>query len=409
AAQRLPGAVPGAKADGGSLVLPTGFRGAAVDADLAKGSRLDLALIVSDAAGMAGAMFTRNRVVAAPVALSREHLRQTSGMTRAILINAGCANACTGPGGDEDAMQCAQWVADAVGCDVLEVLVFSTGVIGEKLQMANIERAVPDLCAQLDTGASTVDAASRAILTTDTRPKVIERAIPLQDGGTAQLVGFAKGSGMIHPDMATMLAFLLTDLDHADPSHVYLRGAVMESFHRVTVDGDSSTNDAVLLWSSGTKQQPADDKGFFKALSECTLHLAKEIARDGEGATKLVEVEVRGGETHDHADNCARAIAQSLLVKTAVHGCDPNWGRILAAAGRSGAEIDTHKVKVGIGEAVLFENDEPQPANEAAAAEHLKSDSVRIWVDLATGPCDSRYWTCDLSADYVRINADYRT
>ncbi len=391
--------------------IPEGFQFATAAAGLVNGDRPDLLLAVAERASPASAMFTRNAIVAAPVALSREHLRQTDGLVRAILVNAGSANACTGEQGDEDAMQCAAWVAELVGCDVLEVLVFSTGVIGQRLAMDKIEARLGDMHAELSSEAATIDAASRAILTTDLVPKITSRVITLEDDSEAQLLGLAKGSGMIHPDMATMLGFFFTDFDLGAGSHILLRGAVEESFHRITVDGDTSTNDAVLLWSSCAREglAPQDEFAFFHALRDMAVDLGRAIARDGEGASKLIEVRVLGALTPDDATKCARTIAGSSLVRTAVHGEDPNWGRILAAAGRSGARIETRKLRAGIGDVCLFEKDEPCAENEPAAAAHLASKEILLWVDLGAGECDSTCWSCDLTADYIRINADYRS
>ncbi len=393
---------------------PVGFRFACTDAGLAKGARPDLWLAVADEAYPAAAMFTTNAVVASPVALSREHLRLTDGRVRAILVNAGCANACTGSGGDEDAATCARWVADHIGCDVREVLLFSTGVIGKRLDMPAIEAALPKLFDSLDGGADALELASRAILTTDLVPKVSARTIELEGGQSAQMVGIAKGSGMIHPDMATMLGFVFTDIRLGAAAPLALRSAVQQSFHRIDVDGDTSTNDAVLCWSSerfDAKPVLFDDSAHagLLCLSEVCLDLAKKIARDGEGATRMIEVRVSGAASQSEAEACARTIATSMLVRTAVHGNDANWGRIVAAVGRSGARIDTRRLRVGIGEACLFEDDAPHPEREGLATAALREDPVLLWAELAAGACEATYFSCDLSADYVRINANYRS
>ncbi|MCB9881710.1 MAG: bifunctional glutamate N-acetyltransferase/amino-acid acetyltransferase ArgJ [Planctomycetes bacterium] len=393
---------------------PNGFRFSSTDAGLAKGARLDLWLAVADDAYPAAAVFTTNRVVASPVAMSREHLRLTGGRVRAILVNAGCANACTGQGGDEDAATCARWVAELVQCDPREVLVFSTGVIGKRLNMPAIERSLPGLYESLAATPDALEHASRAILTTDLVPKVSSRRIPLRDGAFGSMVGLAKGSGMIHPQMATMLGFVFTDLMLGDSTAIALRSAVQQSFHRIDVDGDTSTNDSVLAWSSGRRSEKPldfDDTAHagLVALTDISIDLAKRIARDGEGATRLIEVRVRGAASDHDADLCARAIATSMLVRTAVHGNDPNWGRIVAAVGRSGADLDTRRLRVGIGDACLFEDDTPHPDREPTAAAALRLDPVVLWAELGRGACESVYYTCDLSADYVRINANYRS
>jgi glutamate N-acetyltransferase / amino-acid N-acetyltransferase len=223
------------------------------------------------------------------------------------------------------------------------------------------------------------------------------------------MLGLAKGSGMIHPDMATMLGFLFSDVDPAMDLGLALRAATDMSFNRITVDGDTSTNDAVILWSSQRKSLPEGPTAFMENLDSMSLALAKKIAADGEGASKLVRIHVSGASTQTDARQCASTIATSLLVKTAVHGEDPNWGRILAAAGRANVAIDTRKVKVGIGKATLFAEDYPRPEEEPAAREHLEGKEILIWIDLGCGVLEAEAWTCDLSADYVRINADYRT
>jgi len=392
-----------------TVPVPDGFRLAATRCGLTKGDRKDLGLIVADEACPATAAFTTNRIVAAPVALCREHLRRNQGLVRAILVNAGCANACTGPEGDQDAVQCATWVAERAGCPVEQVLVFSTGVIGKRLDTEKIEASLDELFGSLANGSEQVDGFARAIMTTDTVPKLAGRTIETQSG-PARALGFAKGSGMIHPDMATMLAFLLTDTKPALSLELSLRALLGESFHSISVDGDTSTNDSVLLWTSGKHEVgEAEFEPLHAGLTDLSTELARAIAKDGEGASKLIEVRVTGAMSPSQARACASTIAQSLLVKTAVHGQDPNWGRILAAAGRSGADMDTRKLRLGIGDACLFENDRPLPANEPAAAEHLEGDSVVLWIDLASGQSATRFWTCDLTAEYVSINADYRT
>ena len=390
--------------------LPLGFRMAAVDAGIAAGDRLDLLLIVADEACSASCVFTRNRVVASPVALSRSHLERSGGQVRAILVNAGNANACTGEEGDLAAQREADLVAEALGCPVEQVLIFSTGVIGSRFPIEKVEAALPGLLLELDAERSPgerVQRAATAIMTTDTRPKIARHLLGKDEDGP-QILGIAKGSGMIHPDMATMLGFILSDAQPSLLLQGLLQAAVQESFHRITVDGDTSTNDAVLLWVSG-KAEEDEEVLFLEGLDETCLSLAKQIARDGEGATKLIEVRVSKALMPTHALTVAKTIAQSLLVKTAVHGEDPNWGRILAAAGRAGAPLDTRKIRVGIGEVCLYEEDHPLPENEEAAKRHLQGSEVLLWVELGTGEVSASCWTCDLSEDYIKINAEYRT
>lgn len=391
--------------------IPEGFRFASTNSGLTKGERPDLWLAVADEAYRASAVFTTNEIVASPVALSREHLRLSGGRTRAILVNAGCANACTGSAGDEDAARIAARVAELIGCDEKEVLLFSTGVIGQRLDTSAIEAALPGLHAALSADAQGIESASRAILTTDLVPKVSARDVPLEDEARAAFLGIAKGSGMIAPNMATMLGFTFTDLDLGASQELLLRAAVQSSYHRISVDGDTSTNDAVLLWSSAKRTEAVADPSAdgLAALTDLNVELAKCIARDGEGATRLIEVRVEGASTPDQAERCARTVASSLLVRTAIHGRDANWGRIVAAVGRAGVALDTRKVRVGIGETCLFADDAAVPGAEEAATRALDGDPVIVWVDLGAGDADAVFWTCDLSADYIRINADYRS
>ncbi|MCB9891094.1 MAG: bifunctional ornithine acetyltransferase/N-acetylglutamate synthase [Planctomycetes bacterium] len=376
--------------------------------------RLDLWLAVADDAYPAAAVFTTNRVVASPVAMSREHLRLTGGRVRAILVNAGCANACTGQGGDEDAATCARWVAELVQCDPREVLVFSTGVIGKRLNMPAIERSLPGLYESLAATPDALEHASRAILTTDLVPKVSSRRIPLRDGAFGSMVGLAKGSGMIHPQMATMLGFVFTDLMLGDSTAIALRSAVQQSFHRIDVDGDTSTNDSVLAWSSGRRSEKPldfDDTAHagLVALTDISIDLAKRIARDGEGATRLIEVRVRGAASDHDADllharsrrACSYAPPFTATTPTGVVSSQQSVARAPI--------LDTRRLRVGIGDACLFEDDTPHPDREPTAAAALRLDPVVLWAELGRGACESVYYTCDLSADYVRINANYRS
>ncbi|MFQ5506799.1 MAG: bifunctional glutamate N-acetyltransferase/amino-acid acetyltransferase ArgJ [Planctomycetota bacterium] len=391
-----------------TLRLPEGFRISTVSAGLAAPERPDLLLILADEACPASAVFTTNQVIAAPVALCREHMRLNRGLVRAILANSGSANSCTGPEGDQDAMQCAAWIAERLGCPTEEVLLFSTGVIGQRLEIDRIEDSLDELFEGLTLDPGAIDSAARAIMTTDMVPKIGHGSVPLDAEEDGCILGLAKGSGMIHPQMATMLAFFLTDIDPSALSADFvLRAVVGETFHHVSVDGDGSTNDSVLLWSS-RKRKETEEAGdrFLRTFEEVASDLARAIARDGEGASKLIVVEVRQAISSRQAVECGRTIAGSLLVKTAVHGEDPNWGRILAAAGRSGVNMNTRKLRVGIGPACLFENDRPRPENEALAREHMKGEEVLIWIELAAGDSEACFYGCDLSADYVRINAD---
>jgi glutamate N-acetyltransferase/amino-acid N-acetyltransferase len=389
--------------------LPPGFSASAVEANIKKPGRLDLCLVATARPTPASAVWTKNRVQAAPIVVDREHLATTGGKVRAILANSGCANAATGSRGIEAARACARLVAEALSCEAEEVLVFSTGVIGAELPLSRIEAAIPALVDGLS--PERFADANRAIMTTDTREKRVEDGFKMPDGRACVVSGMAKGSGMIHPSMATMLGFLFTDGLTSSDQGIFLRAAVDNTFNCVTVDGDTSTNDSVLLWSSARIPVPEGDAeaSYLRTLERVSENLAREIARDGEGATKLVTVRVTGAGSRLDADRCAHVIATSPLVKTAVFGRDPNWGRILAAAGRSDVYFDPAKASVGIGEACLSDERGPHAEREEAARAHLGGDDVILWVDLGQGNGEARVFTCDFSPGYVQINADYRS
>lgn len=394
----------------GGITAAAGFRAAAVSCGL-KTDALDLALIVADDAANAAAVFTTNRVVAAPVIVSKRHLNESGGTARAIVVNSGCANACTGADGMAAADAMAAAVSREIGCQIDHVLVASTGVIGLRLDSTKIARGVADAAPRL--GRDTHTAAAEAIMTTDRSPK--EAAVRVDTpGGSFSVGGMVKGAGMIEPNMATMLAFLTTDAA-IDPARLRraLSAAVADTFNAITVDGECSTNDAVFLLASGASGVTIDEAAhaaFENALREVCGRLARDIVRGGEGATKLVAVRVTGGQSDADARRAARAIANSLLVKTALNGGDPNWGRLVAVAGRAGVAIQPARAEVRIGPAVLFADDTVFPDREPAAAAHLAGEEVEVTVDLGTaGGHAATVWTCDLSAEYVRINADYRT
>jgi glutamate N-acetyltransferase/amino-acid N-acetyltransferase len=392
------------------ITAPLGFRAAAAASGI-KPEGPDLALVVADAACTAAGVFTRNLAKAAPVLLSRDHLAR--GTARAIVINAGCANAGTGEAGLADARRTAELVAEAVGCAAEEVLVASTGVIGVRLPMekvrAGIREAAPALARE--GGAP----AARAILTTDTRPK--EVAVEFQLGGKTCLVGgMAKGAGMIAPNLATMLACFTTDAAiEAALLKRALSAAVGESLNRITVDGDSSTNDCALVLASGASGARAIDcvgpdfETFAAALLEAARRLAEMLVRDGEGATKIAHVLVEGARTGGEADRVARTIAESPLVKTALHGGDPNWGRVLAAVGRAGVPLDIGQVAIWIGDVLVAERGEACAYEERAAAAQMQADPVRLRIRLGEGDASGWLWTSDLSRGYVDINAHYRS
>ena len=389
-----------------------GFRFAQVSAGLKKSGKPDLALITSDRPADCAAVFTRNKVVAAPVVLSRAVAE--NGRCQAVLVNSGNANACTGDRGLADARRCSELVAEKMSIAADMVVVASTGVIGVPLPMEKLERAIPGLPALLD--AHGVSEVAKAMMTTDSFPKVAVRDVTAA-GGDFRILGVAKGAGMIHPDMATMLAFVLTDAAVA-PRFLQqaLHRCVERSFNSITVDGDTSTNDMVLVMANGAsgidviEAETPSAQAFEQSLAEVLVDLAKMIVRDGEGATKLVEIEVCGARDEAQARLAARSVATSSLVKTAFFGEDPNWGRIVAAVGYSGAEIEQEKVRL------LFEDVEvfrygitTRLEAEKIAAQILKRPEFRVTVDRGLGDGDSRYYTSDLTHDYVRINADYRT
>lgn len=417
-----------------SFTLAPGFRAAAASCGLKTSSAmaaspLDLALVWAEAPCSAAGVFTTNRVKAAPVLYDQEVLARNAGAIRAIVANAGCANACTGPEGMENTRQMGALAAYALRCQPDEVLVLSTGVIGRQLDMAKVRDGIA--AAASPTGQRGAGYAARAIMTTDTRPKVATRQVTI-GGATVTISGFCKGAGMIHPNMATMLAIVTTDAAiTAAALQGTLEQAVARSFNRISVDGDMSTNDTVLLLASGASgvsitvdeaevgsqhaaTLPASRVDLFtEALTEVCTDLAKQVARDGEGATRLVEIRVTGAESEEQAHTVANSIACSPLVKTAIHGGDPNWGRILCAAGYSGAAIDAERLALSFGRGDarirLVEGGLPLAQQERAASALLREDPVYVDLDLGLGDADATVWTCDFSKEYVEINAHYTT
>jgi glutamate N-acetyltransferase/amino-acid N-acetyltransferase len=395
----------------GGVATPAGFRAAGVGAGIkAQANALDLALVVSERPATAAAVFTTNRALAAPVLVSRDHLRASGGLARAVVVNSGCANACTGDEGLQVARDMTAETARLVGCTADQVLVASTGVIGVALDVEKIRRALPAAVAAL--GENQGPLAARAIMTTDPFPK--ESAARVSIGGHEVTVGgMAKGSGMIEPNMATMLGFVTTDAGVPKPLlDRALRDAVHDTFNAITVDGECSTNDCVIVLANGTSGGTVDDssyEAFAYALRAVCLRLAIAIVRGGEGATKVVTVTVTGATTPAEARRAAKAIANSPLVKTAIHGGDPNWGRLIAVAGRAGVDFDLSRAAVTIGSVVLFKDGRPHDEAAPEAASYLKNDDIAVSVDLGTGTSSSTVWTCDLSAEYIRINAEYRT
>ena len=395
----------------GGVTAPSGFRASGLHCGIKASGKPDLSLIVSDSLASAAGVFTINLAKAPPIYVCQDHLASSGGRAIAIVTNSGCANACTGPQGAADAKEMVQLTASTLGCGNDHVLVASTGVIGVNLKMDKLRAGIPQAAAALDPDGGA--AAARAIMTTDPFPK--ECAVEVTTAsGNFRVGGMAKGSGMIEPRMATMLGYLTTDAA-ADP--VMLQRAVAEAvrytFNAITVDGEPSTNDCVLALANGASGvQITDD--LYPALVEGLRAVAHELAlgvvRGGEGATKLIAITVTGASTDSDAWMAARAIANSPLVKTAVHGGDPNWGRLVAAAGRSGAGFVLDGARVQIGTLVLFENGRPFDELAPKAAEYLQGKDLSIAVDLGTGGhFTATVWTCDLSAEYVKINAEYRT
>lgn len=395
-----------------SLAAPKGFLAGTAACGLKKRGGEDLAIIFSERPAVAAAVFTQNLVVAAPVLLSREHLRHRT--HRAIVVNSGGANACTGQEGLNDSRETAALVAEYFNCDDREVLVASTGVIGMRLDMTKIESGVRAATAELSRQRGWQVA--EAMMTTDTRPKRASKRIKL-GGKTVTIAGVAKGSGMIHPNMATLLSFITTDAAISKTAlNAALKRAVNQSFNRVSVDGDTSTNDTLAALANGAaendsinKTSGADYETFAAALTDVCRDLAIQVARDGEGARKLITIHVRHAPDEKMAHRIAETIATSPLVKTAMAGADANWGRILAAAGRSGAKFDVSKVEIKIGNLPVARNGRGLQFNEERALEILKRDEVTVIFDLHQGDAQVTEWTCDMTEDYIRINADYRS
>ncbi|HDG97434.1 MAG TPA: bifunctional glutamate N-acetyltransferase/amino-acid acetyltransferase ArgJ [Desulfobacterales bacterium] len=392
-----------------SYVVP-GFKASAVSAGLKKDGGLDMALIYCEVEATAAGVFTTNKVKAAPVLLTMKNIK--AGTARAIIANSGNANACTGARGMSDAKDTALVLAKEMALNAEDVLVCSTGVIGLPLDLEKVSAAVPRLVAGLSERG--LEQAARAIMTTDTFPKISYREGQV-GGKPFKMAGIAKGAGMIMPNMATMLCFILTDvrIDRETLSNS-LSWAVDRTFNRITVDGDTSTNDCVLAMASGMAGNgplsESDGEAFRGVLREVAEELALMIVRDGEGATKTVKVLVKGAPDPDSALTAARTVANSLLVKTAFYGSDPNWGRIMAALGRSGIPMEENKVDIWIDDIqIVTKGLGPGGVQESKAAQVMKRDNFLLMIDLNMGPYQEQMWTCDISHEYVSINADYRT
>ncbi|MEO6488226.1 MAG: bifunctional glutamate N-acetyltransferase/amino-acid acetyltransferase ArgJ [Thermoanaerobaculia bacterium] len=390
------------------MKLPRGFLASGIRAGIRK-KRPDLGLIHVPNGANAVAVFTQNAFLAAPVVLSKSALKKSGGRVRAVVVNAGCANAVTGQPGTDAAKRVRSRTAEVLKCREDEVFLASTGVIGVVLPDQKVRAALPDAVVRLSQGG--IDALSHAILTTDMGPKVTQASF-LIGGKRARIVGVAKGAGMIHPNMATMLAFVMTDaaIARADLQRA-LSEAVRGSFNSISVDGDTSTNDTVLLLASGAAANPddADLAGFQKALNKVCRDLAWMIVRDGEGATRVMELEVEGARSEKDARLAAHAVATSPLVKTALHGGDPNWGRILAAVGRSGARFSLKKISLSAGNITLVRDGAPAQYREKDAARVFARERVPIRINLGVGNASAVVLSCDMGHDYISLNTDYRS
>lgn len=405
----------------GGLTAPKGFKSSGITAGLKPSNAPDLALIYSETEAIASGVFTTSEVRAACVDYCRQKL-QTKSSARAIICNAGQANAATGEQGWQDALDTAEALAKELNIDADSILLASTGVIGQRIKMDILKNAIPQLVAELSENGG--DATAKAIITTD----LVTKSIALEtiiDDRPVRIGGISKGSGMIHPNMATMLGFITCDA--AVSTQLWqqmLKRACDKSFNQITVDGDTSTNDSLIALANGQSRTRAitslDENGqkLEAMLTAVCQHLAKAIARDGEGATCLVEVEVKGATDEAEARQIAKTIVGSSLVKSAIFGRDPNWGRIAAAAGRAGVQFNQDDLMIKLGDFLLMERGQPQPFDrasasnylkQAAAGEYLKSDTVAISVSVGNGSGTGKAWGCDLSYDYVKINAEYTT
>ena len=390
----------------GGITAPQGYLASGVSAGIKK-KGLDLAIVFSSQTASAAGVFTLNRVQAAPVVLSKEHLKLSRGRMRAVLINSGCANACTGERGMHDSVLSTQCLASQLNIEPSRVLVASTGVIGNFLPMPALLKGISSAVSALNSQGG--GAAARAIMTTDTREKSI--AVEGRIGGkTVRISGMAKGSGMIHPQMATMLAVITTDVQ-VPPRELskFLRQAADRTFNCLTVDGDTSTNDTVVILANGASGAVVSGaRSYFeKGLEMVCEELAKSIARDGEGATKFVEIQVRGASDFEAARKVAKTIAHSPLVKTALYGEELNWGRILCAVGYSGVSFDPERITLSLNGIPIFRNGSPVSSTRARAEKAMKAKDLLFEVNLADGRATARVWTCDLSHKYVDINASY--
>lgn len=399
------------KKDTQGVTFAKGFTAAGVKAGIKKSGNLDVAVIYTKTQAVVAGTFTQNKVAAAPVYVSKELV--ATGTAHAIVANAGCANACTGQQGLDDAHKMAQIAADELGVNADDVIVGSTGVIGVNLPMDKLEAGIKDAVANLSTDGS--DNAGRAIITTDTHSKSVTCEFELS-GKTVRMGAIAKGSGMIRPNMATMLCYITTDIaiDQALLQKA-VSGCVEKSFNMISVDGDMSTNDMVIVLANGEAnnakitEENADYQIFFEKLMMLCTELAKQIAADGEGASKFLTINVKGAKSFADAKTVGMAIANSPLVKTAFFGEDPNWGRVICAVGYSGADMVPEKTVVKFGGITIFANGTGATYDEKALAHVMKQKDIVIDIELNMGQEDATVWSCDLSYEYVKINGEYHT
>lgn len=399
------------KVENGSVVTPQGFKATGLHAGI-KRKRKDLGIIVCDTPASAAAVYTLNVIQAAPIKVTKESIAK-EGKIQAVIVNSGNANACTGEQGEKDAYTMRRVAADKFSLPEHYVAVASTGIIGLEMPMDKIISGIEKL--KPESTSESAQKFQEAILTTDvvTKSTCYETVI---DGKKVTMGGAAKGSGMINPNMATMLAFITTDANiEPDMLQLALKEVTDKTFNCITVDGDTSTNDMVLVMANGkannetlTPSHP-EWQTFVALLQKTCEDLAKMIARDGEGATKLIEVEVRGALNNEEAVQVAKSVVGSSLVKTAVYGADANWGRIIAAVGYSGATVDPEKIDASLGPIQLLKNSQPTDYSEEEATDYLQNDTVKISIDLHIGSGCGKAWGCDLTYDYVRINASYRS
>ncbi len=388
--------------------FPRGFTSASVAAGIKAKGGPDLSLLRCEGGAVAAAMFTTNAFAAAPILASRRNLRDSHGHCSALVVNSGCANAATGPEGAADAEAMIDAVAAACECTRAAVLVNSTGVIGHRLPIDRVTAAIPALAKACVAGSC--EPFERGIMTTDTRPKMSTRTLPAKDGGVVRVTGVAKGAGMIHPDMATTIIVVTTDAAVEPPElDAMLRQAVEGSFHRISIDGDTSTNDAIFCLASGVAGPAQDVSELRRALCEVAGDLARMVVQDGEGFTRGLEVRVCGAATHADALLIARTVATSTLVRCAITGGDPNWGRIVAAAGRSGARMDPDRLRVSAGGLILFADGGPKAVERRAVEAAFSADNVVVELDVGLGRGEDFFLSSGLTEAYVRLNADYTT